>query len=226
MCSDLHGCYNLYKKIKHFVQHDDVIYNLGDSGDRGYEPYITLKCILNDEQFICIKGNHEDMLIDWITEYKRFCDSEDNFPSYSDACDLIKLNGGLDTIFQYRQEPIQEQNLLYEKLKSLPTHLELESNEKILLLSHAGYTPHLDSSGNLIFPEEEDLLWDRRHLGDRFFDDELSSYYVIHGHTINEFNSMIYCDNHKINLDMGTAFSGKCVLMNLDDFTEIHLFEE
>ena len=37
--SDLHGCLEAYKTIKRILRPDDIVYCLGDCGDRGPQPW-------------------------------------------------------------------------------------------------------------------------------------------------------------------------------------------
>ena len=70
--SDLHGQINLYNQIKEYINEDDIVYALGDFGDRGPEPWRTLKAVIDDPQFIYLMGNHDLMLIqaiEWIINY-------------------------------------------------------------------------------------------------------------------------------------------------------------
>lgn len=62
-CSDLHGRLDLLKQIQDFLQPDDTVYFLGDAGDRGPNPWETIKAVAQDKRFIYLKGNHEDMLV-------------------------------------------------------------------------------------------------------------------------------------------------------------------
>ena len=84
-CSDLHGMLHFYKTIKEFLKPEDVVFFLGDAGDRGPHPWETIKAILTDPQFIYIKGNHEDMLIDAMGH------------GYGSAWALLRSNGGKKT---------------------------------------------------------------------------------------------------------------------------------
>lgn len=59
--SDLHGMLCLYQEVKKFLKPEDKVYCLGDCGDRGPDPWETIKAVAADPQFIYIKGNHEDM---------------------------------------------------------------------------------------------------------------------------------------------------------------------
>lgn len=89
--ADLHGYLDLYKKIKDFLKPDDVVYYLGDAGDRGPQSWETIKVILDDPQFIYIKGNHDDMLVKAALNY--FGDYFDTEGWYYD----LMSNGGEQT---------------------------------------------------------------------------------------------------------------------------------
>ena len=51
-CSDIHGVYKLYEKIKDFIGPEDKVYFLGDAVDRGPESWKCFKSIYYDPQFI------------------------------------------------------------------------------------------------------------------------------------------------------------------------------
>ena len=70
-----------------------VVYFLGDAGDRGPHPWECIKTILDDPQFIYIKGNHEDMLVDAMGR------------GYGRQYNLLRSNGGKDTYHQAMEEP-------------------------------------------------------------------------------------------------------------------------
>ena len=95
--ADLHGNLNLYKQIKAFLKPEDKVYFLGDAGDRGPEPWETIKAIAKDPQFIYLRGNHEEMLVDAAYEYyaNQCCDY---------WCQMLFQNGGGDTLMQLGAE--------------------------------------------------------------------------------------------------------------------------
>lgn len=86
-CADLHGMMELYKQIKAFLKPDDIVYFLGDAGDRGSEPWEMIKTIYADPQFIYLKGNHEDMLVGAMHDF--LVDE-----SYDDNFYILRQNGG------------------------------------------------------------------------------------------------------------------------------------
>ena len=61
--SDLHGRMDLFRQVKEFLQPEDVVYVLGDCGDRGPAGWELIKTVYEDPQFIYLMGNHEDMLV-------------------------------------------------------------------------------------------------------------------------------------------------------------------
>ena len=91
-CSDLHGMYSLYIQINDFLKSDDIVYFLGDAVDRGPKPWQLFKAIMNNSQWIYLKGNHEDMLAEAIIEYFE----TDGRPDY--YCQNLMSNGGAQTL--------------------------------------------------------------------------------------------------------------------------------
>ena len=91
--SDLHGNLELLKAIQKFLNEDDKVYFLGDGGDRGPNPWETIKEIYKDKRFIYIKGNHEDMLVNALTDYL-----DNGYMDYSFW--MLTNNGGSQTFFE------------------------------------------------------------------------------------------------------------------------------
>ena len=220
--SDLHGCACFYHKIKALLKPEDEVYFLGDAGDRGPQPWETIKLIASDPQFIYMKGNHEDMLCAAMKEFR------DEQPDY--YYHLLCRNGGMSTIQGWIDEGCNYGWI--PRLRRLPTHLihYREDGSKVYL-SHAGYTPNgLDT-----IPEEEELLWDRSHfyVG---WDDNAPNCYIVHGHTPIDYlayeaydcdpeqpGAVNYCEGRKFCIDAGCVAYGRCILFNLDTFESIVL---
>jgi hypothetical protein len=105
----------------------------------------------------------------------------------------------------------------------------MNSNSKVVILSHAGYTPGKE------IPSTDDILWDREHFSDPWpagFSDTI----MVHGHTPISYlkeqgvvkppkagkgDNLFYADGHKICIDTGAVQTGVAVLLDLDTF-EIH----
>lgn len=221
-CSDLHGCLDVWKQIQKFLKQDDTIYVLGDCGDRGPEPWETIKTVLKEPRAIYLKGNHEKMLIDAMEDYLIY-----DTVMYENAA-VLNMNGGEQTFAGWAAEEYKRdwKNLI----KNLPVYKAYANlNGDMIYLTHAGFTPKVEQFGFKL-PSEHDLLWGRDHIADRWRGEKNA--YVVHGHTpvayFGESDNEIvhYCEGHKINLDCGTTFvrNHKIGILDLDTFDE-HYFE-
>ena len=206
-CSDLHGMYGLWKQIKEFLKPEDILYVLGDCGDRGYDGWKIITEVLEHPQVIYLKGNHEDMLI---RAFK---------PRAANDYRLLIHNGGKMT-YEDACDDINKEIILKE-LKRLPSYQLYKSplGHKVHL-SHAGFSPI-----PYRLPVEYDLIWDRDHCNEEVWTGEPNEY-VVHGHTpvyyLNEqtifSEPYCYCEGHKIDIDMASFYSNKAILFNLDTF--------
>lgn len=224
--SDLHGQFNLFQAIQDFLQEGDRVFCLGDCGDRGPEPLKTILGVKNDPRFVYLKGNHEDMLVNALRDYKLSHTKDYHYM-------LLKANGGKQTfdeiIYQHKSDiPTWD---LIEYLNDLPDLLTYKNaNGMFFYLCHSGFTPNKNRYG----PNTYNLIWDREHLNDEWMAEDYI--YVVHGHTPliymgNQVNpneektgALWYCDDHKICIDNASFITGCCTLFNLDTLEE-HIFE-
>jgi serine/threonine protein phosphatase 1 len=147
VCGDLHGCFELLEERLceiHFNYQHDRLFSVGDIIDRGGESDQALN-YLKKSWFYCIRGNHEQMFLDWCTE---------DTPIYrNDAFRFHIHNGGL-WIAQYLGVHIQtladdvglEGNITeqypqllpwIEAIKKLPYAIEIKSETKTIGIVHA-----------------------------------------------------------------------------------------
>ena len=230
-CSDFHGCIDFYKAIKNFIKPEDKVYFLGDAGDRGPEPWETIKAVARDPQFVYIKGNHEDMLV------KAAYDYFDN--DYMGGYRLLANNGGADTFDQMMLE--ESAKGWANHLKNLPTfETYINENNETVLLSHAGFSPWLNVHTNkLAIPNEHRLIWDRDHLYENYDEEGWDpNAIIVHGHTpipylwdsfrvpeeYQEKGAFWYADGRKLCIYSGAVWTGHAVLVNLDTWDE-EIFE-
>lgn len=231
--SDLHGMKAIWDQISNFLGPNDLVYFLGDAGDRGPDSWELIKALASDPRVKYLKGNHEEMLKNAI--YEHF----DESCWFSEAINLLAYNGGYETFEGWLNDGA---HLSWAKfLATLPTHIEIENKQgHKLFLSHAGFTPGRYPNETEI-PCEKDLLWDRHHFRHFWPSDPMyANAIVIHGHTpilcmpehkncclTNdeeiEPGAFWYCNNHKINIDTGAYYTGTAVLLDLDTFDE-HIF--
>lgn len=216
-CSDMHGMYSFYEQIKTYIQPEDRVICLGDCGDRGPNSLKTIKAVLNDPQFTYLKGNHEHILYNAIKERNGI------FCGLNDYIYLNSINGGRKTLMDASKEskPLE----FAKTLENLPLW-DFYTNKygKKIALSHAGFTPTLEPE------DEEDYLWNRDHIYNCWIDNDQIDI-VVHGHTTIPYHFVelenfdgkphFYCDNHKIDIDAGSAFSKKGILLDLDTFDSI-----
>ena len=221
--SDLHGHLELYNKIKAYVKPEDTLYCLGDCGDRGPQPWETIKAVAKDPQIIYLKGNHEDMLVKAAKEAL----SMDEWPSSAHQR-LLAMNGGMDTLCEGLMNEENREDWI-KHLSTLPisTYYTNTSGQKILLC-HAGCSLWADEPE--VLPIARELIWDRLH----YFDNAnlLSSTIIVHGHTpikhlaadigvLPTIGALRYADGKKYCIDAGTHRSGRGILLNLDTFESI-----
>lgn len=217
--SDLHGCLKFYDAIKNFIQPEDTVYVLGDCGDRGPQPWETIKAIYNDPQFIYIKGNHEDMLVKAMRHTIR------TGKNFGNDYNLCRSNGGEDTFKGWLKENDEQRLFWYKALDNLPLSVEYTNKDGIkIFMNHSG----ADENAS-----DEELLWDRDH----FFHWTSNYDLIVHGHTPiplmdDEFKfyeknhvpfepgAYWYEHNRKVNIDCGAVWTGYTVLLDLDTFDE------
>lgn len=211
--ADLHGNYAAYEAIKRFIQPEDRVYCLGDCGDRGPQSWETITAVYNDPQFIYIKGNHEDLLVnamkEWIPEHI-------NGNEYN----LLSCNGGSRTFKAWKNGP--ERNKWVGRLNNLPTLLTYTNTSgQTIILTHAGYTPPT-------LPRVDELLWSRDHFNDEWPEGE-ENHIIVHGHTPTSYMAwdtyevFKYCDGHKIDIDILTWRTNKVALLDLDTLEPTYL---
>lgn len=221
-CADLHGRYDLYEKIKAFIKPEDTVYFLGDANDRGPDGWKLIKAIYNDPQFEYIKGNHEDMLVRAAFEYYDLGSDISYGSHYRNLCS----NGGGCTFEDMIHDPESEEWI--DRIRKLPTIKQYfcEATGLRFTMTHAGFSPRGDMN---------DILWDRSHFYDPWPRDGFDNDIIVHGHTpiplMDEIvldawgydetpGAFWYCDNHKVNIDVGAVWNDFVVLLNLDSLDE------
>lgn len=219
-CSDLHGRMDLYKEIKKHINPEDIVYFLGDAADRGPDGWELIKTILRDTQFIYLKGNHEDMLVNAAREWF-------DYDSLDHAAWLLFYNGGEKTFEDFRNDNADFQHNWIRLIDNLPEYkCYVNSQGETIHLSHAGFT-YIEN----INPELNDLIWNRTHI----FDDKPipDGHFVIHGHTpISSMRRRVpdvdspepgafwYHNGSKCCIDNASFNTGITCLLNLDTFDE------
>ena len=118
---DIHGCYNQLMELmdKVYTWNDDPkkFIFLGDYVDRGPDSAKVVQYMIDHPEFICLKGNHEDMML---------------------AGDQMWwMNGGNKTYDSYKEVSKEKVEEHLEWMRNLPTIYEDEHR----IYVHAGLMP-------------------------------------------------------------------------------------
>lgn len=211
---------------------DAPIVFLGDYVDRGPNSAGVLQRLMDGvaegRPWVCLRGNHDKMLLDFLTDGTVLCDAIKSgnswlherlgglatlasFTQGDDRIALHRLGDGLDTLAARDMTPdiqIKIDALRQEALKHVPAaQIEFLAGLKTwhshddLIFVHGGIRPGLPMG----FQQEEDLIWIREpFLSDRRDHGAL----IVHGHT------MLKRPQHygnRVNLD-GGAGAGRLLI--------------
>ena len=236
--SDIHGHGELFDKILNWLNGRSGPWKcifLGDACDRRDDGYFIIKTLLEDDRFIYLKGNHEDMFVRAARALRRHWEEDgitynlvDENP-YERIMDyywdwdvgLHIQNGGLKTLIDWARYGKTGLEIIND-LDKLPEHMELSNDIWGKLdLSHAGHL--MDNS--------DSLIWSREH-----FQEDFEGGRMIHGHTpVRHLMKYVLFDNghtgrpafyaHGTKVDIDTACfnSDTITLLNLNTF-EQHRF--
>jgi serine/threonine protein phosphatase 1 len=215
--SDLHGCYDKFIKLLDELdfKETDELYIIGDVLDRGENPLEILDYIISNKNIILLKGNHEQMYIDFY---------ENNDIS------LWYHNGGDITHSKIINRDFGYEESLYKYLKKLPYVKVIDK----FILVHAGLyfsdgCDYMDVDDFIKFQEEDNCLWDRSNIGN---ERKYKDYTVICGHTpvqsiTNNYNNVEILHRYgTIYIDCGCVFekaNGKLACLRLDDMAKFYV---
>jgi serine/threonine protein phosphatase 1 len=203
---DIHGRFDLLLELLHLIKNDaganqdNVLIFLGDYVDRGPDSRRVIEFLakpaLQDFKVIPLKGNHEDMLLD-------FLNGEDLAPMWLG-------NGGRETLNSYGVDTAgligrSVSGVAVEKARTslrsaipnahleLLVSLDLWHREGDYLFVHAGLKPGVPLGQQ----KERDLIWIRKEFLD--YDQDFGKI-VVHGHSISNHPTI---SANKIGIDTG-----------------------
>jgi Calcineurin-like phosphoesterase len=216
---DVHGCDDLLARVHGKIDADLAarpiadhrVIHLGDYIDRGPDSAKVVERLSRlqsaDERIICLRGNHEEMLLDFLGDP---IGGVGNFLSNKGDATLssygVPLGGGLSS-------PRDVINLVHEFAMHIPVeHRKFLSRLPVsvrfgdFLFCHAGIRPGVALEAQ----DPLDLIWIR----DGFLDsDEDFGVVVVHGHTPAEKPEI---KPNRINIDTGAVLGGPLTCLVLE----------
>ncbi|EAM1386810.1 serine/threonine protein phosphatase [Salmonella enterica] len=148
---DLHGCYtNLMNQLDSvgFDPEQDLVISVGDLIDRGTE---NVECLdlINQPWFRAVRGNHEQMMIDGLSEY-------------GNVHHWLVNGGGWFFHLDYDNEVLAKS--LVPKAAELPLIIELVTGDKKYVICHADYPHDEYEFGKPLDPQQ--VIWNRQRICD------------------------------------------------------------
>ncbi|MFA7083204.1 MAG: metallophosphoesterase family protein [Arcobacteraceae bacterium] len=195
--SDVHGCYKtLLALIEQFPykQNSKIVF-VGDLVDRGENSYNVVQFVM-ENNYDCVKGNHEDMLLEYgsITKDETLAKIAKH---WLNSC------GGNETIKSYKNN--EDYIKHYDYLDSLPIYIEYKDykteNSRYLVVSHSaiGTVWECKDSQYEIDKDifESHILWSREPSID------IKEIFNVYGHTMFEEPKM---NEFSCGIDLGCCY--------------------
>ena len=234
--SDLHGCYDKYKKLLEIINFskDDTLYILGDICDRGDKPMSIYLDIMNSDNIHAIKGNHEMMAIEAL---EKIMQSETDLNDENAEIDLdtyLSLsvwldNGGDTTIKDLDSLDLQEKLSVYNFIKNLPYYEKVTVGDIEYTLVHAGLGNFSENKKIEDYTPEE-LVWAEPDFDELLWSDRKKRLIVGHTPTFlfrKDPENRIYHGKGSItDVDCGAVYdfaAGRLGCLRLDDYKEFYV---
>lgn len=220
--SDLHGCYDKYKKMLEKIQlcDTDTLYVLGDVVDRGDGGIQILRDMATRRNIIPIKGNHDYNAYRWlkmISQQSQLGMSTKQTEAYL----MWRSDGGEPTLRAFSELSPDEQKYILAYLNTFSLYEEAEAGGNRFFLSHT--VPE-----KVRMQHFETLMWQELIIGEpeyekQYFPDK----YIVTGHTPTGFidkacSGRIYQKNNHIAIDCGAVFGNSLGCICLDTFEEYY----
>lgn len=204
--TDIHGCCQTFRYMTEqviYLQKNDKLFLLGDYIDRGPDSKGVIDYILQlieaGFDVTCLRGNHEQMMLNSLTDPSRYS--------------IWFANGGDTTLRSFEAKNLHEiDELYYNFLNSLDYYRLLGD----YWLAHAGFNFNAED----IFEDTHSMLW-IRHWYSQIDTQLLENNVIVHGHTPMERNkitqNLAQFEYPVIDIDAGCVFGGHLCAMDLDN---------
>lgn len=219
---DIHGAYlsllNLLEQVN-FDYDNDILIVLGDVCDGWSQTPESIELLLKIKNLIYIQGNHDE----WVIKFLNIPIPKYTDPIYDSYASWFH-HGGKATLDAYEKYPeLIDKHIQF--LSSSPIYYIDENNN---LFIHAGYQPGcVNEDGTLkMGPLYKDIyLWDRHFWNNAYTGKNVAKHfnkvYIGHTPTLNYPNNKgehlkPIIRKNVINIDTGSAFTGKLSMMNVE----------
>ena len=224
--SDIHG-YPLDSFLemleKAGFSETDHLYVIGDVIDRNGDGGIAmLRWMMRQENVTLLKGNHEAMMLECEFALSADVDLTNlRLVTIDQEFHLLRWhrNGCLKTLeslLKLRDEDPDELVKLVKYVRSAPLYMEVAVPMKRFVLVHGGLNG-FDPGKGLDEYDEDDLLWTRPGVDERYWEDRM----VILGHTPTQYiggeKGKMFVTDTWADIDTGAAGGGSPMLLRLDD---------
>lgn len=219
--ADIHGCFNTFDKMlnKIGLTTNDELILLGDYIDRGPHSIKVIDKIiqLKDSGYnlTCLTGNHEQMMLDSIKNYK--------------TSTIWTHNGG-DKVLE--ELGIEEAKDIPQKYLDFANNLLFHYEKDDYIFVHAGLR-FLPLFGNNPLENKSSLVWTRNWENQLFLMDWLNGRKVVYGHTPQSKQDILdrfenFSNFPVLNIDNGCVFQyqnyNSLCCYNITDF-ELYFVE-
>lgn len=223
--SDIHGCFDKFKKLLKEIQFcdDDVMYVLGDIVDHGEEP-IELLCDLSMRyNVIPILGDRDYKAYRLLTELNKMLGGETPDPDALSEMAEWMQDGGQKTIEGFRALDEEMREGVLDYLAEMSLYEEADVKGKKFILVHAGiadFDP--DTPLEDYMPEDfisEPIDPDRQYFSDATVVAGHVPTYTVDGAE----NGKIYRGEYGILIDCGAAFGESLGALRLEDGKKFYI---
>lgn len=220
---DIHGKFTLFEQmLTHWDEAKQQLLLIGDLGDRGEDSkscFLLAKQLIEEKDAICLRGNHEEMLIRFLKK------PEENY-------DLYMLNGGMKTLESFlhpglesEYSPTEMAMMILSRhpdflpfLESLPLYYEWEE----FIFAHAGVDL---SKKDWKKTSASDFVWIREPFHRK---KNKTGKTIVFGHTPTPYlygdnqTTDLWIEDHKIGIDGGAVYGGALhgVVFNATELVE------
>lgn len=221
--SDIHGCYELYRKMLEKISfcEADTLYILGDIVDRGKNGMKILLDAAARKNVICLRGNHDQQAEILLSNLYRL--EEEICPkALLEVYKMWLSDGGDTTLMEYIKLSEEEQITVVSVLKNSLLSKKIKVNGKDYLLAHT--VPEIERLQDYEKWSVEEYTLGEPDYEQTYFVDKC----IVTGHTPTglidaAYNGRIWKGNNHIAIDCGAVFGGVLGCLCLDTMEEFYV---